>query len=63
VLGGEPYSGEEFSSSAPRILSLEEIPAVIDDFRKAATNARAAGFDGVEIHGANGYLIDQVRRP
>ncbi len=43
----------------PRALKTEEIPAVIEDFRKAAHNARSAGFDGVEIHGANGYLLDQ----
>jgi 2,4-dienoyl-CoA reductase-like NADH-dependent reductase (Old Yellow Enzyme family) len=43
----------------PRALELDEIPAVIEEFRKAAENALAAGFDGVEIHGANGYLIDQ----
>ena len=43
----------------PRALLLEEIPAVIEAYRKGAENAKAAGFDGVEIHGANGYLIDQ----
>ena len=45
--------------SAPRALTLEEISAIVDDFRKAARNAMNAGFDGVEIHGANGYLIQQ----
>ena len=44
---------------APRGLRLEEIPSVIEAYRKGAENAKAAGFDGVEIHGANGYLIDQ----
>ena len=44
---------------APRPLELTEIPAIIDDYRKAAENAKAAGFDGVEIHGANGYLPHQ----
>lgn len=44
---------------APRALELSEIPAVIEAFRKGAENAKAAGFDGVEIHGANGYLLDQ----
>ncbi len=46
-------------TDAPRALRLDEIPGIIDDFRKAAANAIAAGFDGVEIHGANGYLLDQ----
>ncbi|WP_031434105.1 alkene reductase [Methylomarinum vadi] len=43
----------------PRALDSEEIPAIIDSYRKAAENAKRAGFDGVEIHGANGYLLDQ----
>jgi 2,4-dienoyl-CoA reductase-like NADH-dependent reductase (Old Yellow Enzyme family) len=43
----------------PRALDLKEIPAVVEAYRKGAENARAAGFDGVEIHGANGYLLDQ----
>ena len=43
----------------PRALELGEIPAIIEAYRKGAQNAKAAGFDGVEIHGANGYLIDQ----
>ena len=43
----------------PKALSLFEIKATIEDYRKAARNAIEAGFDGVEIHGANGYLIDQ----
>lgn len=43
----------------PRALDLEEIPGVVEAYRKGAENARAAGFDGVEIHAANGYLIDQ----
>jgi N-ethylmaleimide reductase len=45
--------------SEPRALSLDELPGIVDDFRKAAANAIAAGFDGVEIHAANGYLLDQ----
>ncbi|KAF6981740.1 hypothetical protein CFC21_000198 [Triticum aestivum] len=48
---------EEFSP--PRRLTVEEIPAIVDDFRKAARNAIDAGFDGVEIHSANGYIIEQ----
>jgi 2,4-dienoyl-CoA reductase-like NADH-dependent reductase (Old Yellow Enzyme family) len=43
----------------PRALDLSEIPAVIEDFHRGAQNAKQAGFDGVELHGANGYLIDQ----
>jgi 2,4-dienoyl-CoA reductase-like NADH-dependent reductase (Old Yellow Enzyme family) len=43
----------------PRALLLNEIPAVVEEFRQGAKNAMLAGFDGVEIHGANGYLLDQ----
>jgi N-ethylmaleimide reductase len=43
----------------PRALGLEEIPQVVEQYRRGAENAKAAGFDGVEIHGANGYLLDQ----
>ncbi|WP_010586225.1 alkene reductase [Schlesneria paludicola] len=43
----------------PRALSLDEIPSIVEAFRVGAQNAKAAGFDGVEIHGANGYLLDQ----
>ena len=43
----------------PRALQLSEIPGIVEGFRKGAENAKIAGFDGVEIHGANGYLIDQ----
>lgn len=46
----------------PRALGLTEIPGVVEDYRRAAENALAADFDGVEIHGANGYLIDQFLR-
>jgi len=48
--------------SEPRALKLSEIPGIIDDFKRAAANAREAGFDGVEIHGANGYLLDQFAK-
>lgn len=43
----------------PRALETEEIPGIVEAYRKGAENAKRAGFDGVEIHGANGYLIDQ----
>ena len=47
---------------APRALTLAELPDVIEQFRRAAVNAQDAGFDGVELHGANGYLLDQFLR-
>jgi 2,4-dienoyl-CoA reductase-like NADH-dependent reductase (Old Yellow Enzyme family) len=43
----------------PRALELDEIPPIIEAYRKGAENAKKAGFDGVELHGANGYLLDQ----
>jgi 2,4-dienoyl-CoA reductase-like NADH-dependent reductase (Old Yellow Enzyme family) len=43
----------------PRALDNGEIPGIVEEYRKGAENAKAAGFDGVEMHGANGYLIDQ----
>jgi N-ethylmaleimide reductase len=46
----------------PRALETSEITDIVEDYRLAARNARAAGFDGVELHGANGYLIDQFLR-
>ncbi|WP_024921737.1 MULTISPECIES: alkene reductase [unclassified Afipia] len=48
--------------SEPRALLIEELPIIIDDFRSASAKAMAAGFDGVEIHGANGYLLDQFSK-
>jgi N-ethylmaleimide reductase len=45
--------------SPPRALDITEIPAIVEDYRKAAERAKAAGFEGVELHGANGYLPDQ----
>jgi len=47
---------------APRPLELDEIPGVVQQYAEATRRAQAAGFDGVEIHGANGYLIDQFLR-
>ena len=46
----------------PRVLGDDELPGIVSGFRKAAEYAKAAGFDGVEVHGANGYLIDQFLR-
>ncbi|MBW4521848.1 MAG: alkene reductase [Scytolyngbya sp. HA4215-MV1] len=55
------YQGEQ-PFVTPRALELEEIPGIVDQYRRAAENALEAGFDGVEIHGANGYLLDQFMR-
>jgi len=46
----------------PRALETDEIPGIVEDYARAANHAMAAGFDGVEIHGANGYLLDQFLR-
>jgi N-ethylmaleimide reductase len=48
--------------SEPRALDLSEIPGIIDSYKRGAANAIEAGFDGVEVHGANGYLLDQFAR-
>ena len=50
---------EQTPYEIPRALELAEIPDVVSEYRRAAQNAKAAGFDGVEVHGANGYLLDQ----
>ncbi len=50
------------SVSMPRALEASEIPGIVRDYARAAANAKRAGFDGVEIHAANGYLIDQFLR-
>lgn len=55
-------NGGLIETSEPRALSLDEIPGIVEGFRKGTANAMAAGFDGVEIHGANGYLLDQFAR-
>ncbi|WP_267397195.1 MULTISPECIES: alkene reductase [unclassified Sphingomonas] len=73
--GGEPvapsairadskvYVGGSFvDCSEPRALALDEIPGIVEDFRRGAANAIRAGFDGVEVHGANGYLLDQFAK-
>ncbi|KQK12771.1 putative 12-oxophytodienoate reductase 4 isoform X1 [Brachypodium distachyon] len=58
-IGAQMHDGgvEEFAT--PRRLAAEEISGIVDDFRKAARNAIDAGFDGVEIHGAHGYIVEQ----
>ncbi len=59
------YEGVAFTKngwvpvSPARALELDEIPEIVEQFRRGAERAKAAGFDGVEIHGANGYLLDQ----
>jgi len=55
-------NGTFTETSEPRALELSEIPGIIDDYKKGTANALEAGFDGVEIHGANGYLLDQFAR-
>ena len=60
---GEIYTEQGMKPfETPRALETEEIPALVEDFRRAAVQAKTAGFDGVEIHAANGYLIDQFLR-
>src|ERR1700744_3488999 len=60
---GKTFVGGTFADvSEPRALELSEIPGIIDTFKKGAANALAAGFDGVEVHGANGYLLDQFAK-
>ncbi len=62
------FEGEVFTQHGkkktvvPRALELGEIPGIVEQFRKGAERAKEAGFDGVEIHGANGYLLDQFTR-
>lgn len=57
--GPEAGVGDMVQHSAPRALRLDEIPGIVADYAQAARNAIAAGFDGIELHGANGYLINQ----
>lgn len=58
-VGPEAGVGEMIQHSMPRALREDEIPGIVADYAQAARNALAAGFDGVELHGANGYLINQ----
>lgn len=57
----QTYEGKQ-PHIAARALRVDEIPALLEDYRRATRNALAAGFDGVQIHAANGYLIDQFLR-
>jgi len=64
-----PITGDEVHTPegkkpyvTPRELRDDELPGIVAGFRKAAENAKAAGFDGVEVHGANGYLLDEFLR-
>ncbi|GHD68941.1 alkene reductase [Jeongeupia chitinilytica] len=59
---GDDGIGRMLDCPMPRALTVEEIAGIVEDFRVAARNAMTAGFDGVEIHGANGYLVDQFLR-
>jgi N-ethylmaleimide reductase len=60
---GKTFVGGTFADvSEPRALELSEIPGIIETFKRGAANALQAGFDGVEIHGANGYLLDQFAK-
>lgn len=52
-----------YDMSVPRMLETDEVPGVIEEFVQAARNAVEAGFDGVELHGANGYLMEQFLNP
>ncbi len=74
--GGEPPvapsaikpAGQAFTKDGmkdhvtPRALETDEIPGIVEDYRRAAANAKAAGFDGVEVHSANNYLLEQFVR-
>jgi N-ethylmaleimide reductase len=64
-----PITGDEVHTPegkkpyvTPRALRDDELPGIVAGFKKAAENAKAAGFDGVEVHGANGYLLDEFLR-
>ena len=52
------YDGTKHAYEVPRAVELSDIPAILDEYRIASRNAKEAGFDGIELHGANGYFID-----
>ncbi|NYZ62759.1 alkene reductase [Luteimonas deserti] len=58
----DAHGGRFVPTSMPRALDTDEIPGIVEDYRRAARAAIEAGFDGVEVHAANGYLIDQFLR-
>ncbi len=58
----KPEGGDFFDVSPPRALATDELPGIVEDYRQATRRAREAGFDGIEIHAANGYLLDQFLR-
>lgn len=63
AIDGETYTPEGMKRHVtPRELRDDELPGIAEAFRAAARNAKAAGFDGVEVHGANGYLLDEFLR-
>jgi N-ethylmaleimide reductase len=63
AIEGETYTPKgKVPYVTPRALELKEIPVIVEGFVTAAKNAKTAGFDGVEVHGANGYLLDQFMR-
>ncbi len=60
---GKTFTAKGFEDvSEPRALRLDELPRIVAEYRQAARNAIDAGFDGVEVHGANGYLLEQFLR-
>lgn len=63
AIEGEVHTAKgKLANATPRELRLDEIPGIVQAYAQGAKNAMAAGFDGVEVHGANGYLIDQFLR-
>lgn len=63
AIEGETYTSQgKVPYTVPRALELSEIPKIVEGFKQAAMNAKEAGFDGVEVHGANGYILDQFLR-
>lgn len=61
TIRGEDGKPQRVACDTPRALRLDEIPGLLDDYRRATINSREAGFDAVEIHGAHGYLLHQFQ--